>query len=51
MVDTMDTLEPIFSPKYKEYAKRYSDIRKYVVDNILSEGNFHLVDSIEGDNF
>mgnify|MGYP007002422010 FL=1 len=28
LVDAMDSLEPTFSPAFKEYAARYADVRE-----------------------
>lgn len=51
LVDTMDTFGPKFSPKFKKYAERYSDIRKVVVDSILSEINFSFTDTLNHNNY
>lgn len=51
LVDTMDDLEPLFSPAYTKYRERYTDIRDIVLKNILSETNFNLEENLESSNY
>ena len=51
LVDTMDLLEPEFSPSYKKYGQRYADVRRVVIDQILAQSNFNLSDSLNEDNY
>lgn len=51
LVDTMDLLEPEFSPAFDEYAKQYTDIRKQVIESVLADSNFDLADSLNDKNF
>ena len=47
LVDTMDLLSPSFSPKFKEYSKRYLDVRRKTFENILSQTNWNFADILD----
>lgn len=51
LVDTMDDLEPEFSPKFKAYAGRYADVRRKTIENLIARSNFNLADALSDDNF
>lgn len=51
VVNSLDSLESVFSPMFEDYSKsKYGDVRKNVLDKILSVNNYQLLQKFTDDN-
>lgn len=52
LMNVFDELEQKFSPAYKQYVDdKYTDVRKKVIDSILSSGSFNLGEYIKQNDY